>query len=269
MSPARQLDQFYTNPVVAKHCYQTLVDLVAPAADTYFIEPSAGTGSFFDLLPIQSRLGLDIDPKHPEVITQDFFDYKAPADKERIIVVGNPPFGINTSLASRFFNHAASFAETIAFIVPISFRKDSMIKRLNPYFELIYDETLTPDAFVFNGAPYSVPCCFQIWRRAQTPRIAVAGPLSHPDFNFVKRTIGTFAFKRVGRLAGKVITDFTDYATTSHFFIKASDGRKDEEVIAVLEAIDWSQLKWNTAGVASISKREMVAAYTKAVESRS
>ena len=39
----------------------------------FFIEPSAGTGAFYNLLPPQRRLGMDIEPKCEGVIAQDFF----------------------------------------------------------------------------------------------------------------------------------------------------------------------------------------------------
>jgi hypothetical protein len=58
------LDQFYTKPEIAKKCYKKLKKYVNINYFDYILEPSAGTGSFFDLLDENKRIGLDIDPKH-------------------------------------------------------------------------------------------------------------------------------------------------------------------------------------------------------------
>lgn len=68
------------------------------------------------------RFACDIDPQGDGIVKLDFFDFELPYD-DRVVVVGNPPFGRNSSLAIRFFNKAACGAEIIAFIVPRSFKK--------------------------------------------------------------------------------------------------------------------------------------------------
>ena len=51
--------------------------------------------------------------------------------------LGNPPFGKNCSLAIKFFNKAAEFADLIAFIIPRTFKRISIQNKLNLNFSFI------------------------------------------------------------------------------------------------------------------------------------
>ena len=129
------LDQFYTKPEVAELC----CNLMDFSKYNKILEPSAGTGVFLELLPEDKRIGIDLEPKHPEITKQDFFLYKGTED----LVIGNPPFGRVSSLAIKFFNHAATFADTIAFIIPRTFRRVSVQNKLNLHFHLVEDIELS------------------------------------------------------------------------------------------------------------------------------
>ena len=242
MSTARELDQFYTHPAIAQACFDQLLRAIPPSPDAIFLEPSAGNGAFFNLMPADRRLGFDLEPRCPDVQLQDFLAYTWPADHSRTITVGNPPFGKNASLAVAFFNHAAKFSETVAFIVPKTFRKASLIKRLDKNFKLLHDNELPADAFLFQGRPYNVPCCFQIWVRTQEPRIDVQGPTGHEDFEYVPATEADFAVRKIGALAGKVLKHFVGYSASSHYYIK-SNINVDEIVSRLKELIrPWSMV---------------------------
>ena len=259
-SRARELDQFYTSRPIARVCYEFLNSCVELKDTDWLLEPSAGDGAFFELMPSGRRVGVDIEPKAVGVETGNFLlDFQLPAGSNRWITVGNPPFGKNASLAVAFFNRAAQFSEVVAFIVPLTFRKGSLQKRLDPMFHLVAELELDALAFVFDGRPYAVPCSFQVWRRAQTPRDLTQTALTHCDFEFNGPIGAHFAVRRVGGLAGKVIEQFDGYSPASHYFIhsKISPHRLQKR----FEAIDWSDCKWNTAGNPSISKRELVAKY--------
>ena len=92
-----KLDKFYTKQEVAKKCLSVL-DL-----DKYdaILEPSAGSGAFFYLLPENKREGIDIAPDLEEdILEADFLQYfPAWSGKKKYLVVGTPPFGKNRSLA--------------------------------------------------------------------------------------------------------------------------------------------------------------------------
>ena len=102
---------------------------------------------------------MDIEPKFDECMLMDYMAF-IPHKVESIAVIGNPPFGKNSSLAVKFFNHSAQFADTIAFIVPRTFRKNSLVNRLNENFHLIYEKILPIDSFYLpNGEDKSVTTC--------------------------------------------------------------------------------------------------------------
>jgi len=233
----------------------------------HFLEPSAGDGAFLELLPPERRTGVDVDPKHPEIVTQDFLlEFFPRLDVEQWIVVGNPPFGKNSSKAVRFFNKSAEFADVIAFVVPRTFRKASLQRRLHASFELLGDLELSDDAFLFEGKPYSVPCSFQVWRRTTAIRDCIALPLTDDDFIFCSKAQADFAVRRIGALAGKVIRYFDNYSPNSHFFIRAAI---DPEILMTrIEQLCWKDTKWNTAGNPSISKRELVQKYSSTYAER-
>jgi predicted RNA methylase len=136
---ARKLDQFYTKSEIAKKCIDTVEKLCNFSNYDIILEPSAGCGTFLDLLPIDKRIGLDIDPKLPEIIKQDFLSF-IPNKNHTYLIIGNPPFGKNSSLAIKFFNISAEFSSVIAFILPRTFKKASIINKLNDKFNLIYEE---------------------------------------------------------------------------------------------------------------------------------
>jgi len=185
---AEGLDKFYTRPDVAERLYRVVENMYDNHSDwTHIVEPSAGNGSFFDLLPLEKRSGIDIAPEHPGVTKMDFFDYCPMSNSEdKVLVIGNPPFGKVSSLAIRFFNHASKWATVIAFIVPRTFRRISIQNRLDPRFHLVHDEDVstTPCAFV---PPMSVKCCFQIWeyRRDEPERPRITLSTTHPHWKFL------------------------------------------------------------------------------------
>ena len=177
------LDQYYTKQDVAAKC----VDSVDLSGYDIILEPSAGDGAFFNLLPSSNRAGLDLDPKIVGIEKADFLDYKPIKDK-KYLVIGNPPFGKNSSLAKKFFNHSAEFADTIAFIVPRTFRKTATQNQLNLNFHLVEETILDPNSFrldTMGEIEYSVPCVFQVWKKKGTKREKVVLPLEHEDFEFL------------------------------------------------------------------------------------
>ena len=135
------LDQFYTNREVALKCYNKLTTLINTDEYDIHLEPSAGSGSFFNIMDKTKKIGLDLEPHGKGICKMDFFSYK-PQPGKKYLVVGNPPFGRVSSLAVKFFNKSAEFSECIAFIIPRTFKRVSIQNKLNLNFELIYNEDL-------------------------------------------------------------------------------------------------------------------------------
>lgn len=253
----RLLDQFYTKNEVALDCVNKVKDIIQQnnVMANIWLEPSAGTGAFFNLLP-DNKLGFDIEPRCSGVIEKDFL--LAGVNEDNCITIGNPPFGKNSSLAIKFFNKAAMFSSLIAFIVPKTFKKDSVIEKLNNNFHLIYECDIPKFSFIFNEKDYDVPCVFQVWKKESIKRVTKQKILTNSDFQFTNKDKASIAIQRVGVNAGKVKRVFDNCAIASHYFIKAT-----EDIIVLLEKIDWSTVKYNTAGNPSISKRELIDLYEK------
>ena len=186
------MDEFYTERYVASQCWHNLVSILKDLrldGTAFFIEPSAGDGAFYDLLPQDRRSGLDVAPRHPEVMQGDFLHAQDiwPSTPATNIVVGNPPFGKRGKLAVNFFLKAAQLADTVAFILPVIFRKYFIHKQLPVDFRLIYSLPLPRASFrTPSGKPYSVNTEFQVWTRKNSEhpnlRLYTPPPISHNDF---------------------------------------------------------------------------------------
>lgn len=256
---ARALDQFYTHPDIAQRCYAMLVTYLAqhPLSQHHYtwLEPSAGDGSFFQHMP-NPKEGYDLEPHFPGVTQQDFFAW-TPKPLTSYITLGNPPFGKNSSLAVKFFNHAAQSSDVVAFIVPKTFKKMSVIKRLYPYMHLAFEYDLPDHSFVHCGEPYDVPCVFQIWRKESHMRV-IDAPLTTHDFVFEKDfTQADFLIQRVGVNAGAIKKKDSGVSAQSHWGIKALV----PNVEAVFRTLPFHEKKHHTAGNPSLSKGEIIELY--------
>lgn len=254
---SRKLDQFYTNPAYAQQFLNTISQTVDLDQFDHVLEPSAGTGSFYNLLDSNKRIGLDLEPKAAGVVQTDFFDWTPPLDK-RIITIGNPPFGKSSALAIKFFNRAGEFSDVIAFIIPRTFRKASVTNRLHKNFHKIYDENVPDHSFIFNGSAYNVPCAAQIWQRKEVTRekiITIKLEQIKTWFELVKPEHSDFAIQRVGGRAGLIrLEDRMNFSAESHYFIRAHDPR----VLPVFQQVNFDGVKFNTAGNPSVSPSELI-----------
>lgn len=263
---ARRLDQFYTGREVAEVLYDWFSNRLPEhelclSEPPTFMEPSAGTGAFLRLLPPGS-IAYDIDPKAPGIIEGDFLEMQLPACAN-LICIGNPPFGKNASMAIRFFNHAASVADVIAFIVPLTFQKISVQNRLDLRFHLLDEIPVPKDGFIFEGKRKNVPAVFQIWVRRPMHRQKVFPPTTHRDFQFLTGADANkadFAIQRVGAKAG-LIHHNLEAEPSTHYFIKASPGINDLE--AMMGKLDFRTSAMRTSGYPSLAKTELVHLYAQ------
>jgi len=178
------LDKFYTKESAVKR----LIDMLDVKEYDFIVEPSAGDGAFLRQLSGLKVIALDIAPDNPKIVQQDFFEFEVgQKNKEsNILTIGNPPFGKNSSLAVRFFNHAAKFSSCIAFVVPRTFRKSSLQNKLNLNFHLQEEYVLPRASFYLpTGEDYEVPTVAQVWVRKDTQRSKVELLTKHSDFDFL------------------------------------------------------------------------------------
>lgn len=276
------LGQFYTKPEVATACWQHFTEILAPLNrslnDLFYVEPAAGTGAFYQLLPPQRRLGIDLIPKCDDVKPQDFFTVTDfPAVPRDTVIIGNPPFGKRGKLAIEFFNHAAHLADIVAFIVPVNFRKFTTHKQLDPSMRFISKLTLPRDAFhLSTGKSYSVNTEFQIWTRLantlQDMRQYKPLPIRHQDFQIWQYNNTPDALK--------VFQNAFDFAVPCQgwqdYLRKETDERqcernkqwillkaKNPTILSRLMGIDYEHLAQECAtAVPGFRKGDLVKAYT-------
>ena len=158
------LDQFYTKGSVAQQCLKMLESTGLVPDDALWIEPSAGAGAFYRLLPQDRRVGVDLDPQHPEVVHGDFLEWESPFPYDRCVVIGNPPFGKRGDLAAKFVNRSLRHAGLVGMILPRNFDRYDGQNRIDAAAELIVSEQLPADSFeLADGTSYSVGTVFQVW----------------------------------------------------------------------------------------------------------
>jgi hypothetical protein len=227
------------------------------------LEPSAGAGAFLPYLP-DNTCAIDLEPDSSNITKQDFFTYKGTEE----LVIGNPPFGRVSSLAIQFFNHAATFANTIAFIIPRTFRRVSVQNKLSLDFHLVEDIDIPVGSF--EPASMKAKCCFQVWERRSVPRQKINLPLEHSDFEVLSyKTIDgavcapenvDFAVRAYGGNCGQISLDIEDLAPKSWHFIRAEN---PEVILERMESLDYYPLAAWTARQDSIGKAELIYLYTE------
>jgi len=149
---------------------------------------------------------------------------------------------------------AARYADEIAFILPRTFRKTGLHRRLHPQFHLTDDMDVGRNSFMRFGNVHDVPCVWQIWTRKTVERPDPPVPDVSHLMKYVTPETADFAIRRVGYYAGRVVTSGVCHLSrTTHYFVREMvDG-----VIDVLRDVDWSDIVSRTVGVRSLSKTEI------------
>lgn len=270
------LDKFYTLPLCSKKCIDKVSELYTISNFDIIIEPSAGNGSFLNQIPSNNKIGIDISPEHSDIIRLDFFDYSPPLDMKNILVIGNPPFGRVSSLAIKFFNHAAKWANVIAFIIPRTFRRVSVQNKLNSLFHLVYDEEIPNKPCCFSP-PMMVKCCFQIWEKQAIRRRIVQLSTKHNDWDFLPfgpidekgqptpPQGADFAIRAYGGRIGEIkLNNLSNLRPKSWHWIKVNIEKK--ELVSRFNKLDYSN-SCNTARQNSLGRGELVKLYTDFINS--
>jgi hypothetical protein len=264
------MDQFYTKPDVSKKCINLLKEKVDLSVFDCLLEPSAGTGSFFNLLDETKRIGIDLEPKCNEIKCLNFFDFKFDKTK-KYLAIGNPPFGRVCSVAVKFFNYAAEFCDVIAFIIPRTFKRTSIQNKLNLNFKLIFSEDLPLKPCCFEPK-MNAKCCFQIWQKQDTKRKKILFDKCHPDFDFLKLGPNDtnnqptcpdgadFALKAYGSGCGEIKMEMTELRPKSWHWIKSKINL--ETLIDNFNKIDY-KISEDTVRQNSIGQGELIHLYKK------
>lgn len=253
------LDQFNTLPEMAEYCWNSLQKFLNKDKvilnNYHIIEPSAGTGSFYNLLPKENRIGVDVEKYNDEYVQQDFLTWRPKWEDEPCIAIGNPPFGYRGWLALAFLNRAAEFCDYVGFILPMSFQSDG---KGSPKYRvkgmrLIHSEKLPIDLFeLSNGEKIKINTIWQIWKNGNSPAL--------PDLSKANEFIDLFTIDiRKERLCGmnkinqcktfiqrtyfgkppKLVNDFSKvkYGCGYGIIIK----KDKQKIVSILKSIDWNK----------------------------
>ena len=256
------IDKYYTKPTIVDKCINLAIEHLKIINEDFIIEPSAGNGSFINEIKniTSNYIFYDLEPEHSEIIKQDYllFDYPTNIQNNynKIHVIGNPPFGRQSSLAIQFIKKSCQFCDSISFILPKSFKKESMQKSFPINYHLIVQYDIPDNSFLVDNKEHNVPCVFQIWEKKDFNRI-IPPKLTPSNYSFVKKNEEPdFAFRRVGVNAGHISKDVLDKSEQSHYFIKF-DEKISDELYSQLSTIPFD-CKNNTVGPKSISKQELI-----------
>jgi len=158
------LDKYYTKLEVVEITVSSFLKTVEVSENDLIVEPSAGDGSFIQPLRFLNcrKIFLDIAPENAQITRADFLEWLPPRISGKIHVIGNPPFGRQSSLCHKFIRHAATFADSISFILPISFKKQFNLSKIPVHFHLTKEIPLPRDAFFKRNFTFTLPTVFQI-----------------------------------------------------------------------------------------------------------
>lgn len=254
------IDKYYTNNNAVNYCFDLIRKYIDIDYDNdIIIEPSAGNGAFIEQIKKSSKnnLFIDLEPENSEIIKQDYLDLDITfkSNYRKIHVIGNPPFGRQSSMAINFIKKSAEFCDYISFILPKSFKKDSLKAHFPSLFHLIIETEIPENSFLVEGKEHDVPCVFQIWEKRSDERIKKE-KLQPINFKFVNKSEPhDISFRRVGVYAGRIDTNTIDKSIQSHYFIKFM-GKINREIFNNLANITFDTD--NTVGPKSISKQELI-----------
>lgn len=286
------LDKFYTDPAQAIALKLRTFALLGADRPKYVMEPSAGDGAFLE--PHDDVVSFDLAPDsertlHPDQVgfntegrgslDQTFLQIikEEVGDGRNILTIGNPPFGKRSDLAVQFVNEYLDVGGVVAFVIPTTFRKWSVQKRIRSDARLIANWHVPATAFRLpDGTPYKIRCVFQVWsirpeeHRHSNLRLTASPPTKHPDFQMVR-------WNRVGNMEAAFAWNF-DFAVRcqghvnyldrfeagfrpadrSHYMMFKAN---DPDVLARLRGLDFEEIATVQMITPGFGKADVVEAY--------
>jgi hypothetical protein len=283
-----EMDKYYTKPEVALRCYKSMKEFLVwhkvDMENVIFVEPSAGSGVFLDIIE-EPSIGFDLVPAAPDIHKMDFLcgntsPFLLQAGKKRRFTIGNPPFGRKAILAIGFLNKTLRCTEAVGFILPIQFRKWSAQSKVLEGAKLLVDTDLPEHSFEFMGKDYGVRCCFQIWVSSKWKtslpnlRIEEKPATTHTDFEMWQYNCTEGAKKFFDKVEYEwdfavPRQGFVDYNLKIYspeecdpkqqwIFFKA----KNKKARSNLEQIDFVKLSLKNIGIPGFGKADVVKEYT-------
>lgn len=239
-------DAYFTPGITSDFCIEILKDYQWVTANTKTHEPCAGNGSLLQGLPGSVIKG-DI---HDYGIGAKIENFLEAAPKGANLIFTNPPFGRAGSLALKFLQKASKECNRLAFILPASFRKVSMLDRVPKDFALVGDFPLPDQNYILpDGTTRKVLTTFQLWECSPSKRPT----LSHiaPYQTYTKRVPpaeAEFAFRTQGASAGRVLPGL-DYNPASTAFLRGGLDR--------IQQHNWTTIAKFTAGIPAMGLNDV------------
>jgi hypothetical protein len=245
-------EQYYTPEETVKECVR-LVDSVK-VGDVY-LEPAGGTGMFVRELGKRGRVvSYDIEPKGEGIERTENFLKEDISGLSEVITVTNPPFGRANSLCVPFFNKCAEVSDVIGFLVPKSWRKWSVMNKLDRRFHLVKDVEMVVD-YDYDDKGKSkgkLKTVFQVWERRDYDRELYSaedrGYITKCGYEEADVSLTVF-----GRGCGKVRRVFPRKSNTTQMFLKCNE----EWVMDALYELEYSRFYENVAFVEALSIKEI------------
>ena len=257
-----ELDQFYTRENAVKKCMSKI------KTDKYdcVIEPSAGGGAFLERIKNPEVIAMDINPTAKGILKRNYFDYELEKNYKKVLVVGNPPFGVRHELSDKFLQKSFSLpgVKTVAFVLPNTYNKVTRQKIIPQEWRIKDIIPLEQNSFTYDGEIRHIPCSFFVFDKSKgrDKRFDTTKYQKARDFDFVTENESDwFIF---GANPGKVIKKPTP--NNRGYFIKSRDICKDI-LREKMERIKWIGFSCASGGVAWYSKLEVVWNYNNAYPS--
>ena len=251
-----ELDKFYTKSSVAIRCISTL-DL---SIYDQVIEPSAGNGSFSHNISHDNLLALDLLPEDDTITQMNWFDYIPNLNYNKVLVIGNPPFGIRNTLSRGFITHSIYMFNvvTIAFILPNVFLKHTNQKIFPSNWRLKSIISIEDNAFLLDNIPYHVPCSFFVWDKSEGEDLRFNPELytSCDDFEFCDKRSADYY---ITGAAPHLLKDPNNIIPRG-YYIRALDISK-EELKHKFESIKWLGHSSVSGGNFWLTKPEIIKTY--------
>lgn len=234
-------DKYYTPNELVDKIFMIIKDHIKIENIKRVIEPSAGNGSFIDVIEDNfkniEKYYYDIKPEHSKIIECDFLkndiEYKSDT-----LVIGNPPFGDRNNLIVKFFKESVKISDYIGFILPIS-----QFNNTKQLYE--FDLILSYDLGIYDYSGVKLHCCFNLYKRPKNGKLNKHKKIE-PEYNYevieFRRDKNNTYYNKIrndfkhaicswGR---KVPINIGQYAMELYFY---SD---NDEYIRIIQKINWN-----------------------------
>lgn len=280
------LDRFYTDAGEAMRLMSAVTARGDDLRGKLVVEPSAGAGSFvraceglglpvlaYDIAPSESPIcdtrirvadflaDVDLGRVQADAATDGL---PVPQGMDDVVIVGNPPFGVQGRLALAFVGHASELASITWFVLPPTFRKASYQDRIR---HAVVSDVIPMEVTEYDtpSGRIDVPSAFMRFSRVEDKPapVPLSTLLASVPFSFCAADEAEFSVRRVGGNAGRASLATEGLSPQSNYFCKVTDDTDADEVVTCINSVTFAERDW-TVGPRSVSKRELIEGYLSA-----